>query len=172
MDEAHKMLREEAAGPPSVSFKPESMRGQWVHGTILKLEKKQQTDFETDELLWWDEAETKPKWELVFTLQTEERKDDEDDGQRRLFAKFKLLAAIKDAIKETEYEGEVIGGKLGVVWYGEGEAVGKKNPPKLYKAKFSPPVATAAVMDTDDGEPEPAAAPTPEPEYDPDTEPF
>lgn len=171
MDDAHKMLMEDSGGAPAVSFKAESMRGQWVHGTILKLEKTQQTDFDTDELLFWDEAKTRPKFQLVFTLQTDQRdpEKDDDDGQRRLFAKFNLLTAIKEAIKETGHQGEVVGGKLGVVWYGEGERVGKKAPPKFYKAKFEPPAATASVMDTDEGDETPPPAP---PQYDPGEEPF
>ena len=153
-----------SSGAPGISFKDPAMRGKWVAGTILNMEKIQQTDFQSKKPKFYDEEKTQPMWQIVFTLQTDDRDPeiDNDDGIRSLYAKGQMIGAIRTAIKETGHQGEVVGGKLGIVWYGEGEAKNGLNPPKQYKAKFAPPSATDAVNDVAETEPE-ADAPVPPP---------
>jgi len=115
-----------------------------VHkGRIRSYEKTQQRDMDSGMPKVWENGE--PMWQIVFTLETEERDSeiDSDDGVRRLFAKAQMLTAIRDVIRKSGHRGEVRGGVLAVKYAADGQAKTRGyNPPKVYAARFEPPVPT------------------------------
>lgn len=161
------MMSESAS---AVSFADESMMGKWVVGTITKIEKSQQTVYKSNPPIpkFYDEEKTRPMWQYVFTLATDERNDDDDDGLRRLFAKGQLLGAVKHVLAKAGVTNTAgaLGGMLGVRWSGYGEAKEGFAAPKQYEARFKPSDAVSDMA----AEPEQEAQP--EPQYDPDSEPF
>jgi hypothetical protein len=119
--------------------------GDRVRGTVCEPpEVRQQTDIATGEPTFWPDGN--PKMQLVVTLQTTLRDDEEDDGKRRLFIKGKSLTeAVREAVKGTGAKGIEMGGILDVGWIGEGTASQRGfNPPKLYDAIYERPDTTAA----------------------------
>lgn len=123
-------------GAPSASFLD---IGDKCVGTILSYEKVQQRDFDTGQPAVWDDGS--PRWQVVFTVQTEENDPEleHDDGRRRVYAKGQMLSAIRDAVKAAGVRGDLVGGKLGVVYAGNGEAKRRgAAPPKQFTAKFEP----------------------------------
>lgn len=153
-------------GAPAISFADDAMKGTWVIGLIQKVEKIQQTDFVSKKPKFYDEEKTRPMYQYVFTLGTEERKDEDDDGTRRLYARGQMIGAIKNALGKAGVTDtpSALGGKLAVCWTGYGEGKEGLNPPKLYQARFQ---ATDATSDL-------ANEPVPEPPspMDDDSAPF
>jgi hypothetical protein len=143
MDDAMDFLMQAGGGAPTAKF---PTIGTVHRGEILSMEKKQQT-------LFWDNGE--PRWEIVFTIQTDETDPEieDDDGKRRIYAKGQMRVAIKDAVAATGYRGSsLVGGQLAVKYSGDGRSEQGLNPPKEYQAKFEAPVAVDA-LDYDDSEP-------------------
>ena len=140
-----------SSGAPTVKF---PVVGTVVRGTIIDMKKTQQTDIDGN-LLTWDSGE--PRWQLVFTLETSERDRsiDGDDGVRRLYAKYKLLDAIRKAVRDSGFRGKSLaGGELVVKFTGEDPPARRGlSPTKLYAAKFTPP-DPAAAGDLFDDEPQ------------------
>lgn len=117
-------------GAPSFDF--EKKIGNGVIGTIVKMEKVQQTkQGEPDVKLWFDKEETRPRMQLNVTLQTDLRNwasvtnipkgDDgndkpgsEDDGTRRIYLKFKSQDAVGEALRKAGVKGPQIGGRMGL----------------------------------------------------------
>lgn len=125
--------------------------GDKVDGIITATEVTQQTDFKTGAPKNWDDG--KPMMQLVITLQTEDREDPDDDGIRRLFCKGSVkrpttLGAVRTAVTEAGVKELAVGGRLQVVYTGDGE---KSNPamnaPKEYKAKYDPPAEGSVDVD-------------------------
>lgn len=136
-DEALEWLT--GGGAPTAKF-PEV--GAKIVGTVTEYELKQARDFKTKKLRTWDDGN--PVMEAVVTVKAEEfvPEDDEDDGSRRIFVSSRSMReAIRGAIKKSGHRGSLVGGKLGVVYAKDGEAEAGLNPPKVYTAKFEPPVA-------------------------------
>lgn len=117
-------------GAPSFDF--DQKIGNGVIGTIVKMEKVQQTkQGEPDTKLWFDAAETQPRMQLNVTLQTElrnwkgvknvpkdadgnEKPADEDDGTRRVYLKFKSQQAVGEALRKAGATSPKLGGRLGL----------------------------------------------------------
>lgn len=117
-------------------------------GVILEYEKTHQRDIKTGKPVTWDDGN--PKYQWVFTVQTNEHDSDieDDDGQRRIFAKAAMLGAIRKAIKDTGHDGDLVGGTLKVQYVDDGEpSAAGFNPPKQYRAKFTPPTQTSELAD-------------------------
>lgn len=118
--------------------------GDIVKGSVVSMTKTQQTDFDTGELLFWDNGD--PRWQLVIALQTDDRDADDatDDGVRKLYAKGAMLKAIQGAFREANATPDV-GGTLAVEYIGDGEAKKRgMSPPKLYRAQYKAPSVIAA----------------------------
>lgn len=118
--------------------------GDSVAGTIVSAEARQTTDIKTGQPEVWPQGD--PKMQVVITLQTDERDADidDDDGQRRLFAKkpSAMLAAITTALNGQRLE---VGGRLAVKHTGtEPSSTAGFNPKKLYVAAYQPPAANEA----------------------------
>ena len=84
--------------PMSTAAKSDSVRFT-TKGQVVAAESRQQTDYTSGEPLTWDDGN--PRMQLVITLATDERDPDDptDDGHRNLYAKGKLLDAIRQALK-------------------------------------------------------------------------
>lgn len=129
------------------SFKFERI-GDTVKGTVIKAEKRQQTSIDGAPLTWDDGT---PRWQLVVTLQTDERTGDDDDGVRMIYAKggnfevakgegTSMRNAIADAISEVIPDPKDRsldpGDELAVAYTGEAKARRGYSPAKLYVAGF------------------------------------
>lgn len=113
--------------------------GTTIKGVVLGKEMQQQRDIATGEPKTW--ADGNPQMQAVITLQTDERDAsiEDDDGQRRVFAKGNMVAAIRDAVKDAGKKQLDIGDELAVKYVGDGEAKTRGfSPPKLFKAKVTP----------------------------------
>lgn len=125
-------------GIPSAKF---PNIGDTVTGVIeSKPEVQQQRDYDTDELLWWDDG--KPRLQIKVVLRTNQRDPDIDDDQglRALYLKAQLQSAVRDAVKASGAKGLEVGGTLTVTYDHDGVTNNKKfNPPKQYVASYTPP---------------------------------
>lgn len=133
-----------SGGTPSVKF---PSIGTSVTGTVCRMpEVQQQTDFDSGKPLFWDD--NKPKLQAKVVLATAERDPEipDDDGERALYVKGQLQKAVAQAIRAAGAKRLEVGGRLTVTHIAIGESKGKRNPPKIYSAKYEPadPVAQAA----------------------------
>jgi hypothetical protein len=131
--------------------------GDTVEGVITDCQVSQQTDMETNQPLTW--ADGSPRMQLVITLQTDERVDDNDDGLRRVYAKggryevasgagTSLKDAIADAVRKAEQRSLTEGGKLKIGYSGEGKKTNRGfSAPKLYRAQYTAPVKSVDATD-------------------------
>lgn len=110
----------------------------------------QQRDYDNEEeLLWWDEAKTKPKLSLVIKIQTNvtDPHDPDDTGVRALWVKGNSQKAIVAAVRAAGANGVKVGGHLVLDYYDAvetppkpGENSRKKRyPTKMYRASYTPP---------------------------------
>lgn len=124
-------------GAPAAKF---PTVGTVIKGKVLGQKKQQSKDMATGELKVWDDGT--PVWEIVFTLQTDDRDPDieDDDGSRRLFARGQMLKAIGGAIREAKWSRSLVGGTLAVKYDHDGQATKRGfSAPKVYKARFEAP---------------------------------
>lgn len=141
------------SGIPSAKF---PSIGSSVTGTVAKEpELMQQTDFDTNEALTWPDG--RPRMQARVVLSTEERDQEiaDDDGTRAIYVKANLQKAVASAVRGAGAKRLEVGGKLTITYTGDGEKQGKKNPPKLYSAKYELPDPVGAA-----GDQEPTAGPT------------
>lgn len=136
-----------SAGVPSAKF---PSIGTTVSGRIRAYEKTQQRDIDGNPKSWDD---GQPMWQIVFTLETDDRDPEieHDDGTRKVYAKAQMLNAIREAVRATGHQGDLVGGMLAVKYTQDGPQKNRAySAPKQYAAKFAPPAQTE-----DLGEPEP-----------------
>lgn len=112
---------------------------------------RQQTDFDTGELLTWDDGN--PRMQLIVTVATDQRDpaNPDDDGQRRFYVKGNLQGAVKEAVKKSGAPGLEVGGSLFVTRTGRDEP--KKRGMSgawLHSAEYIP-AATNFVANGDGG---------------------
>jgi hypothetical protein len=131
--------------------------GDTVEGTITDCVINQQTDMETNQPLTWPDGS--PRMQLVVTLQTTERTDDNDDGVRRIYAKggryevasgagTSMKDAIADAVRKSGAPTLIEGGTLKVGYSGEGKKTNRGfSAPKLYRAVYTAPVKSVDASD-------------------------
>lgn len=116
-------------------------------GEVLEEPKPvQQRDYDSDELLWWDDEQTRPRLSLVIKLQTDlhDDSDPDDFGVRNLWVKAESQKAIATAVRRAGVKGLEVGGKLWIEYYDdriEPPKPGQKKrfPTKLYRATYEPP---------------------------------
>lgn len=124
-------------GAPAAKF---PTIGTKVVGKVLSQQKQQSKDMDSGKLKFWDDGN--PVWEIVFTLQTDERDPsiEDDDGTRRVFARGQMLKAIGQALRKAGWSRELIGGTLGIKYSGDGTpSVRGFSPPKQFQAMFTAP---------------------------------
>jgi hypothetical protein len=137
--------------------------GDEVKGTITDVVVNQQTDMETGAPLTWTDGS--PRMQLVVSLQTGERADDNDDGIRRIYAKggnyevasgtgTSMKNAIADALKKVGATSIDEGGVLRVAYTGVGKKTNRGfSAPKLYRATYEAPKASVKAEDLFSEEP-------------------
>lgn len=147
-------ISEIAAGGKAFPFEDV---GDKVTGTIKLIERRQQTSFENNTPLTWDDGS--PRMLTYVELETDLRDDDDDDGVRTLYCKggnfeaaegsgLSAERALVDAAKRANVKTLDEGGKLTVVFSGRGKATTRGyQPPKLFTMKYEPPKASVAVDD-------------------------
>lgn len=116
-----------------------------ITGTITNQEVRQQTDIGNGEPLTWPNGD--PRMQLVVTLQTDLRDDDDDDGLRSLYVKGSkkpgsksLHDAVAGAVRNAHAKGLQDGGTLTVTYVGdEPSSTRGFNPRKLYEATYKAP---------------------------------
>lgn len=111
-------------------------------GTITKEPSVvQERDPQTKELKYWAKT-NEPKWQLVVTIQTQERdpQNPHDDGLRGIYASGKKKAAIADAVRASGAKGLEVGGTLQVTYIGDAPLEqGQLRASKLYTAQYARP---------------------------------
>lgn len=144
-------------------FTSESVPGETHTGTILDVQVRQTTDFQTGQPQFWDSGE--PKQQAIIQLQTDERDDAEDDGIRAAYIKLWGLQrkALMDAVRTSgcRKASEALrpGAMFTATFTGYGEAKSRgMSAPKLYEYRIAPPVEGGAALDA-------ATTPTPAPVY-------
>jgi hypothetical protein len=142
-----------AGGSKSAKFETV---GDTIRGEIVQAEVRQQTDPEGTPKTW---SNGDPVMQLVITLQTEDREGDDDDGERRIYAKggnyeaasgkgTSMLVAIREAIKKANATKLEVGGTLVVAHSGLGKKTqAAYSAPKLYVAKYEPPTTKPVNVD-------------------------
>jgi hypothetical protein len=148
-------------GRPDLHPRP----GDRVEGIVTEPpELQQQRDYDDGEkLLYWDPPHnTRPKRQLVITVQTDLNNPNEewpeDDGLRRHYVRGELQKAVRQAVKDAGADDVKVGGRLAVIYTGDGPAAKSKsgnplNPPHLWKAEYTPPTsASASFLGTGGGE--------------------
>lgn len=118
-----------------------------VIGTVVSANVAQQTDVDTGVKLEWSDGT--PRMQLVITLQTDLRNDDNDDGIRMVYAKGgkhdiekgegqSMKDAIAKAVRDGGGKGLNPGDRLAVAYTGIGVRKNRAfNPPKLYTASWT-----------------------------------
>ena len=114
-------------------------------GVIVHSEVRQQSKFETGELLFFDDG--MPRMQVIITLQTEEHLDDDDDGLRKLYVRGQMIKAVQAAVLKTGQRGIATGGKLLVRYMSDAEPKRKgMSGAKQYFAKYEAPVQTTELV--------------------------
>jgi hypothetical protein len=120
----------------------------------------QQRDFDSGELLFWDDE--KPRMQLVVTVDTgtTDPSDPDDDGERAIYIKGQMLQATRAACKRVK-KFAIKEGDYFAVTFAKEEPLpkGKKgNPQKIYEVEFTPATGGSGLLsgDRDDEESTPA----------------
>jgi hypothetical protein len=163
------------SGVPSFSFGGlKSPPGAKVEGILEKKELVQMRDIDDpNKLLWWDDAQTKPKMQMVLTLQTKldnwagtsadftPPDGKEDDGLRRVFLSHRAKLALAKAVQESGDPTALLGSRISVQYVRDGEKTGRaKTAPREYEVTYASPADVDLGVKKSDPEPEstPAAS--------------
>jgi hypothetical protein len=119
------------------------------------------------ELLWWDDAKTRPRQQLAVKIQTDHHDDDDDDGIRAIYIKGLMQKTVKDAVIAAKAKKLEVGGHL-YVKFDHSEKDPKSGfRTNYWQAKYEPPAVKAAEDFFGTGANEPASpggfAPSPSP---------
>lgn len=127
-------------GAAAISFDAQKgyVKGTPRGGRIMSKLISNQTKLGTGEVLRWQDGTERKQ--LVVTLQTAERADPQDNGQRQLFIKGDMPRAVREAFQTAGASDIEVGGHLYVAWVDEKPAKSAGyNPQKIYKAVYAPP---------------------------------
>lgn len=127
-------------GAASISFDDRKgyVRGTPRGGQVLDKTISNQTKLGTGEVITWSDGS--PRKQMVVTLQTAERTDPQDNGQRQLFIKGDLPRAVREAMQAVGAQDVEVGGWLYAAWVDEKPAKSASyNPQKIYKAVYARP---------------------------------
>lgn len=137
----------ESGGIPSAKF---DKIGDTYEGTVIRMEKLQQRDFETGEPQTWDDGS--PKNMLHVDIQTDIR-DPEiagDDGIRRLYVRGNMIQAVRSAMRAAQSR-IYSGGHLRVTYVRDGDRQSRgRQPAKLYEAVYTPGTRKLTSVSADD----------------------
>jgi len=128
--------------------------GDVAKGRIVNVERRQQTSFDGNEKLTWDDGS--PRMLTYIEIQTDLREDDDDEGVRALYAKggnFEVAEgkgqamekAIVDAVKKAGCKSIDEGAELTVGFTGKAKPTTRGfQPAKLFVAQYKAPVASVS----------------------------
>ena len=127
--------------------------GDTITGVIESTEVNQQTDIKDGSPKTWDNGD--PIMQLVVTLQTSLREDEDDDGKRKVYVKGSKKAgsrslhdAVATAVRNSGARGLEVGGTLTVTHDGvEPSKTRGFNDRKLYSATYAAPDKAAQTGD-------------------------
>lgn len=111
-----------------------------VEGTIVEFDKRERRTPKGEIVM--SKKTGKPRIEWVFTLQTDLRTTDDDEGVRKLSCNESMQFAISDAIREAGKPAE-IGGTLKVGFVSRDDEYSQAT----YRAKYTPPANTIDLPD-------------------------
>lgn len=143
-------------GAATISFAADKgyQKGTFRGGRVLGKKIVPQTKMGTNEIITWQDGT--PREQMVLTLQTAERADAQDDGQRQLFIKGDGVRSCREALSAVKASDIEIGGWYYQAWVDEKPAKQTGyNPQKVFKSIYASP-----------GAPDPLAGqlvPTPQP---------
>lgn len=121
-------------------------------GQMVPYLESQQTDYTTKEPKTYKDGN--PVMQVTVLLQTDERLDDDDDGQRTVYVnKTRMKRAIQKALRDAGQGDLAIGGVLTIWMTGTEAAAGGGSPAKMFQASYIPPAGGLSVA------PAPVAAP-------------
>lgn len=127
-------------GAASISFDAQKgyVKGSPRGGQILSKSISDQTKMGTGEVIRWKDGS--PRKQMVLLLQTTERSDPQDNGQRQLFIKGDLPRATREAFQAVGATDVEIGGWLYAAWVDDKPPVQSGySPQKIYKCIYAPP---------------------------------
>jgi hypothetical protein len=116
--------------------------GASITGTVKSAPReRQQTNFTTKQPDFWPNGD--PKMQVLVDLQTDQRVDANDDGERTLYVASKnMKRAVSDAIREAGAPDLLPGGVLTVQYIGNDPASkNPQNPAKMYTAQYTAPTS-------------------------------
>jgi hypothetical protein len=128
--------------------------GDVARGRIVNVERRQQTSFDGNEKLTWDDGS--PRMLTYIEIQTDLREDDDDEGIRALYAKGgnfeaaegkgqSMEKAIVDAVKKAGCKSIDEGAELTVGFTGKAKPTTRGfQPAKLFVAQYKAPVASVS----------------------------
>ena len=113
-------------------------------GLIAPYLETQQTDYTTKEPAFYKDGN--PIMQAVILIQTDERLDEDDDGQRTIYVnKTRMKRAIQNALKESGAGDLAVGGVLTIWMTGTEKSKGGGSDAKTFAASYSAPVGGLAV---------------------------
>lgn len=126
-------------GAPSLSFDAAKgyVKGTFRGGQVLSKTISDQTDMATKKVRTW--ADGSPRKQMVLLLQTGERADPQDNGQRQLFIKGDLPRACREAFQATGASDIEIGSWVYAAWIDEKPSQAGGHPTKIYKVAYARP---------------------------------
>jgi hypothetical protein len=109
--------------------------GAKVDGKIVKVQTSVQTDIDGNVQYF---ASGEVRKQVVLTLQTKLKDNDDDDGLRTLYIKGFMPAAFRDALQKADAPGPRPGDSVKVTYSSNGEPKRKGlNPPKLFTVTYT-----------------------------------
>lgn len=135
---------------PSLSWRNAPV-GKTYKGTVARASRvMDQRSVDTGEILYWDDAKTRPKKMLCVYLDTGviDPTIEDHDGVWAWYVKGKSASdALRAAVRGSGRAGIEIGGFISVTFTGEGVASNRAfNPPKLFTVSYMPPADASVAM--------------------------
>lgn len=128
-------------GGPALKFPSKGTR--WTLTITDEPEVVQQTSFDDGSPLFWDDG--KPRMQMIIrgVVPEDQREDDEDDGERRLYAKSGVVKALRQAMRDAKVKAPAPGGVLEIAYVKDGPKPARGYPAKVYEASYTPPAPKA-----------------------------
>ena len=140
-----------SSGGKSAKF--ESM-GDMIAGEITDVSVQDQRNMDSGQVMTWDDG--LPRKQMVISLQTDLREDDDDDGVRKVYVKggnytvdqgsgASGKTALQQACKKAGVKIPEAGGTLKVAFTGLGVKTNRGfSAPKLFTMSYQPPKIAAS----------------------------
>lgn len=127
-------------GAPSLSYDAQKgyVKGTFRGGQVLSKTISDQTEMGNGKVRTWGDGS--PRKQMVLLLQTSERADPQDNGQRQLFIKGDLPRACREAFQAQGASDIEIGSWVYAAWVDDKAAkTAGHNPSKVYQVVYARP---------------------------------